>query len=545
LDLLGNDQPLTISQLSGLIGAFIFASLLRVIEGAFLDTQEVFFEIRMANYINLQVDKKLTQLDPATFENSEFQNLLAQMTGVNDTIGANLLRITGLIDSIFKFVTATVVVIIAFPIFVPIMLLATIPSFISMSKYRKKVWKFFTEEQSLLMRVSQYVRNLLSQDSTSKEVAIYKTGDVLYNKVKNHQKIYTAKFAEASQIGLPNIILTRLVQFIAFIYTQAINLKAVLTGSLGVGQFALYFQQTQNLMLGVGGMLDNYSSISMRNKYIEKYFEFMNIDRIINSPQAPRDIPSQPTPPQIEFKNISFKYPHSKRYILENFNLVINPGEKVALVGENGAGKTTLIKLALRFYDVTQGEILINGVDIKKINLDKWYLSTGALFQDFIKYQFTFKENVFFGDQKKVGNLELLKVAIAKSGADKYVEELPHTYDQVVGKMFKGGLDLSGGQWQKLALARAFFKNAPVLILDEPTSAIDAKAEYEIFQRVQNLQKDKTVIIISHRFSTVRNADRILVLDGGKIIEEGNHKELMEKKGLYEELFTLQAQGYK
>jgi ATP-binding cassette subfamily B protein len=230
---------------------------------------------------------------------------------------------------------------------------------------------------------------------------------------------------------------------------------------------------------------------------------------------------------------------------LENFNLVINPGEKVALVGENGAGKTTLIKLALRFYDVTQGEILINGVDIKKINLDKWYLSTGALFQDFIKYQFTFKENVFFGDQKKVGNLELLKVAIAKSGADKYVEELPHTYDQVVGKMFKGGLDLSGGQWQKLALARAFFKNAPVLILDEPTSAIDAKAEYEIFQRVQNLQKDKTVIIISHRFSTVRNADRILVLDGGKIIEEGNHKELMEKKGLYEELFTLQAQGYK
>src|SRR4030042_4425903 len=528
LDLLGSGQHLIISQLSGLIIVFIISSFLRLIESSFLDTQQVFFEIKMANYINLQVDKKLTQLDPATFENSEFQNLLAQMVGVNDTIGANLLRITGFIDSILIFITATVVLVFAFPIFIPIILIATIPSFIAMSKYRIKVWRFFVEEQSLLIRVSQYIRNLLSQDSTSKEVAIYKTGDVLYNKVKNHQKTYTSKFAAASQSGLPRIISTRLIQFTAFLYTQALNLRAVLAGSLGVGQFALYFQQTQNLMLGVEGILDNYSSISMRNKYIEKYFEFINVARIIHSPQAPKDIPSRPTPPLIEFKNVSFKYPHSKKYVLKNFSLVINSGEKVALVGENGAGKTTLIKLVLRFYDVSEGEILINGVNIKEINLDKWYSSIGALFQDFIKYQFTFKENVFFGDQKKINNLELLKEATSKSGADKYIEELTHKYDQVVGKMFKGGLDLSGGQWQKLALARAFFKNAPILILDEPTSAIDAKAEYEIFQKVQSLQQDKTVIIISHRFSTVRNADRILVLSDGKITETGNHQQLMQ-----------------
>ena len=230
---------------------------------------------------------------------------------------------------------------------------------------------------------------------------------------------------------------------------------------------------------------------------------------------------------------------------MHDFNLVIEKGEKVALVGENGAGKTTIIKLLLRFYDVTEGEILLNGVDIKEIDLETWHEMVGALFQDFIKYQFTFEENVYFGDSKKNGDLEALKGAIKKSGADSYVEDLPKGINQTLGKMFEGGIDLSGGQWQKLALARAFLKDAPILILDEPTSAIDAKAEYEIFEKVQKLQKDKTVIIISHRFSTVRNADRILVLDEGKIIEEGDHKTLMKKNGLYAELFNIQAQGYK
>ena len=199
----------------------------------------------------------------------------------------------------------------------------------------------------------------------------------------------------------------------------------------------------------------------------------------------------------------------------------------------------------MRFYDPTEGEILINGVNIKELNLEEWHKLVGALFQDFIKYQFTFKENVYIGNLSKIDNEKLLREAIAKSGASAYVGKLPEGINQVVGKMFEKGIDLSGGQWQKLALARAFFRDAPLLILDEPTSAIDAKAEYEIFQNVQKLQKDKTVIIISHRFSTVRNADRILVLQGGKIIEEGNHKKLLAKDGLYAELFELQARGYK
>lgn len=545
LDLLGKRQMLTFADLTGLIVIFILSSIFFSIITSYLETQSVLLDTRMDNYLDQQIIKKLTQLDPATFESSEFQNLLAQMEGVKGTLTVNVMRITAFIDSAFKFVTAAIIVSVAFPLFVPIMLIATIPSFFSLDQYRQKVWKYFVEERSILVRASQYIKNLLSQDGTSKEVTIYKTGDVLFNKVKSQQKSYTQKFTKASESGLPSVILTRFIELGAFLFTQMINLRAVLAGSLGIGQFALYFQQTQNLMLGAHGMLDHYSSINMRNKYIEKYFEFMAKDKIINSPSAPTSIPNRPTPPHIEFKNVSFRYPNTKRYILKNFDLTITPGEKIALVGENGAGKTTLIKLLLRFYDVIDGEILINGINIKNINLEKWYKEIGALFQDFIKYQFTFKENVYFGNQKQTDNITLLKDAIKNSGADEYLKDLPNSYDQTVGKMFQDGVDLSGGQWQKLALARAFFKNAPILILDEPTSAIDAKAEYEIFQHVQTLQKDKTVFIISHRFSTVRNADRILVLDEGKIIEEGNHEALMKKKGLYAELFNIQAKGYK
>ena len=545
LDQLERHASLTMVNLTGLIVVFIVSTLILMVITSFLETQTVPLETRMDNYIDLQIQRKLTQLDPATFENSEFQNLLLQMEGVKGTIGVNVMRITAFIDSVFKLVTASIVVSVTFPLFVPLMLISVIPSFFALDRYRVNVWKYFVEERSLLTRVSQYIKNLLSQDGTSKEVAIYKTGDVLYHKVRDHQKSYIQKFTKASEAELPGVIGTRFVEFFAFLFTQFLNLRAVLAGSLGIGQFTLYFQQTQNIMLGAHGILDHYSSINMRNKYIEKYFEFMAKERIIHSPVDAIPLPKEPLPPLIEFKNISFRYPHTKRYILKKFNLTIQAGEKIAFVGENGAGKTTLIKLLLRFYDVTEGEILVNGINIKQISLEKWYALIGVLFQDFIKYQFSFKENVYFGNKKETNNLDLLKEAIKKSGADEYVKDLPFKYDQTVGKMFKDGIDLSGGQWQKLALARAFFKNAPILILDEPTSAIDAKAEYEIFQRVQELQKDKTVIIISHRFSTVRNADRILVLDEGTIIEEGNHEALMKKKGLYAELFNIQAQGYK
>ncbi|KKQ14947.1 MAG: ABC transporter, ATP-binding/permease protein, partial [Candidatus Daviesbacteria bacterium GW2011_GWA1_36_8] len=234
----------------------------------------------------------------------------------------------------------------------------------------------------------------------------------------------------------------------------------------------------------------------------------------------------------------------TNKKILDNFSLSINPGEKIAFVGENGAGKSTLIKLLIRFYDVDSGEILIQGINVKNLKIKDIYKHIGVLFQDYNKYEDTVTENIYLGNVTRNVKLQNIINASISAGSHEMVEKLDKGYSQMLGRMFEGGIELSGGQWQKIALARAFFRNAPILVLDEPTASIDAKAESEIFERVEKLSKDKTVIIISHRFSTVRNADKIYVIDQGKIVESGTHQQLMELDGQYAILFKLQARGY-
>lgn len=545
LDLLATGQHLSFSNITWIICTYLAANIIKVLISALVIVRGPSYEFAFNDYIELQIDQKLNTLDPAVFESTQFQNTLAQMNGVKVAMGSYLERMLDLIGSAVMLITAILVVSTKFPIFIPIIILSTIPSFLSLNKYRDDLWQYMSTERGILERLYQYIRTTFSNPSTSKEVAIFKNGPALIEKFKRSHDSYFRRFEKAYNQKLFSIIISSLVQAAAFIFTQGINLAAVFAGKLEIGQFTLYFQQTFNLAKGSEGVLDNYSSMNMRSKYIDQYFQLLEYAPSIPLPTQPMKIPDNPNPAILEFKNVSFKYLESDRYILKNFDLIIRSGEKIALVGENGAGKSTLIKLILRFYDPTDGEVLLNGVNIKEIDLQEWYKKIGALFQDFIKYQFSFKENVIFGDLTKKEDLNAIKDAIKKSGAESYLEDLPNGLDQIVGKTFENGVDLSGGQWQKLALARAFFRNAPILILDEPTSAIDAKAEYEIFERVQKLQKDKTVIIISHRFSTVRNTNRILVLDEGRIVEEGSHEVLMKKKGLYAELFNIQAQGYK
>jgi len=545
LDLLATGKQLTFSDISWMVIAYLAASLLKILIHYIALIRGPGYEFAFNDYIELQLDQKLSKLDPAVFESTKFQTLLAQMNGVKGSMSSYLDRMIYLVSFTVQFVTATIVVATKFPIFIPIVVVSTIPLYLSLDKYRDDTWPFMSKERGILERLFQYIRYTFSNPSTSKEVAIFKNGQILLDKFSHSHNLYFKRFSKVYSKTLPIILLSGFLQIAAFAITQALNLAAVFAGKLAIGQFTLYFQQTLNLAKSAEGVLDHYSSMNMRSKYIDQYFELLEYPNSIVLPDKPTAFDEQPKPPILEFKNVSFKYPESKRVILKNFNLTIGSGEKVALVGENGAGKSTLIKLILRFYDATEGEILINGVNIRTVDLITWHKQIGALFQDFIKYQFTFKENVIYGDVTKRNDLSAIKDAIEKAGADSYLKDLPKGIDQIVGKTFEEGVDLSGGQWQKLALARAFFRDAPILILDEPTSAIDAKAEYEIFQKVGELQKDKTVIIISHRFSTVRNADRILVLEGGKIIEEGDHKTLMKKDGLYAELFNIQAQGYK
>jgi ATP-binding cassette subfamily B protein len=258
--------------------------------------------------------------------------------------------------------------------------------------------------------------------------------------------------------------------------------------------------------------------MNMRSKYVDNYFELLNFPNSITTTKTAEMIPTDPKPATIEFKNVFFKYPETERFVLKDFNLTIKPGEKIALVGENGAGKSTLIKLLLRFYDVTDGEILINGINIKNLNLEEWHKQIGALFQDFIKYQFTFKENIIFGDLSKKDDAQAIYRALKKSGAESYLAELPNGLDQIVGKTFEEGVDLSGGQWQKLALARAFFRDAPFLILDEPTSGLDPVEQEKIRHLIKKLAESKIIIFSTHILSEVADvASRLIIINGGKI----------------------------
>ena len=292
------------------------------------------------------------------------------------------------------------------------------------------------------------------------------------------------------------------------------------------------------------GVLTRFTAVSQGAIYLSDFFEFFEIRPKIKVALQPKPFPKF-IQQGFTFENVGFQYANSTRWANRHLNFTLHPGEKLALVGENGSGKTTLVKLLSRLYDPTEGRILLDGIDLKEYDLDALRLHVGIIFQDYLRYQMTFAQNIAVGNISEKENRELIITSAQQSLADVLAEKLPHQYDQMLGKRFADGVELSGGEWQKVALARAYMKDAQLLILDEPTAALDARAEYEVFQRFAELTKGKSAVLISHRFSTVRMADRILVLDKGELIEIGSHEDLLKKSGRYAELFDLQAMGYR
>jgi ATP-binding cassette subfamily B protein len=273
-------------------------------------------------------------------------------------------------------------------------------------------------------------------------------------------------------------------------------------------------------------------------------FAFLELKAQMPVAARPIDLP-RPIAHGVEFKHVSFKYPDRDEYALRDVSLTIKPGEKIALVGANGAGKTTFVKLMTRLYDPSEGQVLIDGIDLREVDPKDLQKRIGVIFQDFVKYYLPARENVGFGQIDQLENEPRIVDSATRSGADPTIRSLPQGYDTMLGKWFERGHDLSGGEWQKVALARAFMREAEVLVLDEPTASLDALNEYAIFQRFRELTDNKIALLISHRFSTVRMADRIVVLDGGRIIETGSHAELLALGGEYAKLFTIQAEGYR
>jgi ATP-binding cassette subfamily B protein len=266
-------------------------------------------------------------------------------------------------------------------------------------------------------------------------------------------------------------------------------------------------------------------------------------------PSVASKVNGLPTPNPIalgfQFRNVSFVYPATNRRVLDDFNFTLRPGERVALIGENGQGKTTVVKLITRLYDPTEGQILLDGIDLREYDLADLHAGIGVIFQDFMRYEMTARENIEVGKIEVPHTLSEIEQAAQKSLASTVVARLSGGYDQMLGRRFESGVDLSGGEWQKLALARAYLRDAQLLILDEPTAALDARSEFEVFERFAELTQGKMALLISHRFSTVRMADRIVVLEGGRLVEEGSHAQLMALDGRYAAMFEMQAASYR
>jgi ATP-binding cassette subfamily B protein len=317
-----------------------------------------------------------------------------------------------------------------------------------------------------------------------------------------------------------------------------------LTGEFSVGDLTFLAGSFRRLRALLEGLLTSFSTTAGQALYLNDLFSFFEVEPEILSPNNPRPFP-QPIIEGFVFDNVGFRYPGAERWAVRHLSFTLHAGEVLALVGENGAGKTTLVKLLIRLYDPDEGRILLDGHDLREYDLDALRGNMGVIFQDFVRYSLSAGDNIAVGKIAAREDQDRIERAATRSQADEVIKRLPAGYGQMIGKRFKNGVELSGGEWQKIAIARAYMREAAVLVLDEPTAALDARSEFEVFKRFKELSSGKTAVLISHRFSSVRMADRILVLADGIVEAAGTHDQLMAQSGRYSELFELQAAGYR
>ena len=495
-----------------------------------------------SNYTSMRIMRHAATLDLDQFEDSVFYDKLERAR--QQTVGRTML-LSQVMSQVQDFISMAFLLtgLIAFnPWLILLLVIAIIPSFLGESYFNSKNYAL-SRSQTPERRELDYVRYLGASDETAKEVKIFGLSNFIIKRFKTlSDKFYAdnSKLAvRRSAWGTFFSILGTIGYYAAygFIIYDTINGKATV-GSLTF--LAGAFRQLSGLM---ETMLSRFTIVSQGAIYLNDFIEFFEIKPKIHQPKNPLPFPAK-IKIGFEFQNVGFQYHNAATWANRNLNFKLLPGEKLALVGENGAGKTTLVKLLARLYDPSEGKILLEGVDLKEYNLEELRMNLGIIFQDYIRYQMTFSQNIGVGNINELTNVKLIKKAAQESLADSLAEKLSDGYDQWLGRKFNDGVELSGGEWQKVALARAYMKDAQVIILDEPTAALDARAEYQVFQRFAALTKGKSAVLISHRFSTARMADRILVLDQGTILESGTHEELLKINGRYAELFNLQAKGY-
>lgn len=498
---------------------------------------------RINNQIPLRLlYQKMDQLNTADLESGKIQNLIQRYrenTWNFADIANRSFNIIGLlVISVISFVT----IFVYFPQLSILIVCSALPIIFSNKYFIDKLWQLDKDLTDASRKGWGTVWSLTNPEG-AKEVKQLGSSSYLQQFFESYHdaKFNGKKDLHAKWAIVDALLLT--LKGVVILYGIYLLVNAISDGELSVGALSYFIGAVTTLGNNVDNISSEVSSIIGGN---ERFREMRSLlDYKSKFERGDKNIGLLDSPPSIEFKNVSFSYPNSEKLVIEDLNLKIEPGEKIAIVGENGAGKTTFVKLLSNIYPASTGSILINGQNIDEIESQTWFDNLGILHQDFNKYgDLTAFENIAMGRINKKLNYEEIKEAAKKADAHDFIMEFENNYSQILSERYEGGTRPSGGQWQKIGIARFFFRNAPILILDEPTSAIDAVAEANIFNRIYEFIENKTVIIISHRFSTVRNADRIIVFEKGKIVEEGSHEELLSKNGVYANSFKTQAKGY-
>ena len=508
-----------------------------------IDYSDSLLANKYTRHVSIQVMKHASELDLTAYEDPIYYDRL-ERARVQATDRLVMIQSLGRLE--LQLITAvgwSVAVMVYSPWLMLLLIAAVLPAFLGETHFAFLGYaKNF--RQTPIKRQLDYLRQAGGTKEAAKELKLFNLGEFFTNRFAKLSDIVYEQDVELARkrLGIGSIL--SFVSTGGYYGAYAYVIWRTLAGRLGIGTFYFLTNAILQASSNIQQVFSTLSGIADQALFLTDLLAFFEMKPTIrskpNALRAPRPIQQG-----FEFRDVSFRYPGTSRLVIDRLNFHLHPGERVALIGENGQGKTTIVKLITRLYDPTEGEILLDGVDLREYDLEDLYREIGVIFQDFMRYEMTARENIAVGKVEDLDNIPLLQSAARKSLADEVISRLPAEYEQMLGRRFEGGVDLSGGEWQKLALARAYLRDAQLLVLDEPTAALDARSEYQVFQRFSELTSGKMALFISHRFSTVRMADRIVVLENGKIAEEGTHDRLTRMGGRYAEMFELQAASYR
>jgi ATP-binding cassette, subfamily B, bacterial len=540
--ILTTHQPVS-ARLWWLVAAEFALAITAGLIGRVIDYLDALLAGKYMHYVSVRVMEHASGLDLLAYEDPVFYDRL-ERARVQATDRLYMIQAIGrLVQQVITTITLSISIMVFSPWLLLLLVVGVIPAFLGETHFAFLGYaKNF--RQTPVRRQLDYLRILGGSKEAAKELKLFGLKNFLTGRFKTlSNQVYEEDVDLARRKAVAGSFLSSIGT--AGYYTAYIfAVWKTVTGVFSFGTLTLLANAIREASSNLQQTFSTLSTIADQALFLTDLIAFFEMQPTITS--KPNALPApRPILRGFEFRNVSFRYPGGSRFVLNELNFHLRPGERVALIGENGEGKTTIVKLLTRLYDPVEGQVLLDGVDLREYNLEDLYREIGVIFQDFMRYEMTARENIAVGLIEQVNNLPLVQESARKSMADDVVAKLASGYEQMLGRRFDGGVDLSGGEWQKLALARAYLRDAQVLVLDEPTSALDARSEFEVFQRFAELTTGKMALFISHRFSTVRMADRIVVLENGRIAEEGDHDALTRQGGRYAEMFELQAANYR